>query len=59
MLCYTFPEEFIDLVNKVENGEITEEEFEERANALVSEEEVPEPSEDTPQFCNKSVNGTV
>lgn len=59
MLCYTFPEEFIDLVNKVENGEITEEEFEERANALVSEEEVPEPSEGTPQFCNKSVNGTI
>lgn len=42
MLCYSFPKEFIDLVNKVENGEITEEEFESLADALVSEEEVPE-----------------
>ena len=42
MLCYSFSEKFIDLVSKVENGEITEEEFETLADALVSEEEVPE-----------------
>lgn len=59
MLCYSFSEKFIDLVIKVENGEITEEEFETLAETLVSEKELPETLECKSSFCCKLSMGII